>query len=284
MWNRGDLKRRGQAAFKKNYWYCVLVALVLTVFVSGGSSVLSGDIHNPFHDSGEEVNININGQNFEEIFDNLGEDLEESIFSGNQAFGGFSGSAAERALNEGVQMAGNLFSNLPVGVLTVVGSLGALFGLMAVAIGIFVFNVIEVGGCQFFMENSYSKPGPGLLFSGFNGGHYSSIVLTQFLRGLFTFLWTLLFVIPGIVKSYEYYMIPYLLAENPAMEREEAFRISKQMMHGNKWAAFVLDLSFIGWIILDAITFGLVGLFWLNPYRYATKAELFYALRPQQMS
>ena len=66
---------------------------------------------------------------------------------------------------------------------------------------------------------------------------------------------------PGIIKSYEYRMIPYILAENPSINWREAFRLSKAMMDGQKWNTFVLDLSFIGWDLLSAVTGGLLGLF-----------------------
>ena len=102
-----------------------------------------------------------------------------------------------------------------------------------------------------------------------------NIVLTMFLKNLFTTLWTLLLVVPGIVKHYEYLMIPYILAENPGMDRKEAFKISKRMMDGQKMDTFILDLSFIGWAFLSAITCGIVGIFYANPYREATFAELY---------
>ena len=70
-------------------------------------------------------------------------------------------------------------------------------------------------------------------------------------------------------------MVPYLLAEYPDMSRQEAFARSKEMMYGQKWRAFVLDLSFLGWNILSGITFGIVGLFYGRPYQDATDAELY---------
>ena len=70
-------------------------------------------------------------------------------------------------------------------------------------------------------------------------------------------------------------MVPYILAENPAMNRKEAFLISKKMMMGQKWNAFVLDLSFLGWRCLEAITFGILGIFYVEPYVQATIAELY---------
>ena len=140
---------------------------------------------------------------------------------------------------------------------------------------IFVGNLFEVGGCRFYEENSEHKTRIALIVDGFLNGAYLRNVATIFCRDLYTVLWTLCLIIPGIVKSYEYKMIPYILAENPRISRKRAFEISKNMMDGEKWNAFVLDLSFIGWILLSAITCGIVGIFYVNPYREATFAELY---------
>ena len=128
---------------------------------------------------------------------------------------------------------------------------------------------------RYFVLNQTEMPTVGYLGYGFKTGHYGNIVLVMFLRDLFTFLWTLLFVVPGIIKHYEYLMVPYILAENPGMGREEAFLISKKMMMGQKWEVFVLDLSFLGWRILEYITFGIVGIFYVEPYYQGTMAELY---------
>ncbi|MCI5649263.1 MAG: DUF975 family protein [Fusicatenibacter sp.] len=105
------------------------------------------------------------------------------------------------------------------------------------------------------------------------------MVLTMFLRDLYIGLWSLLLVIPGIIKSYEYRMVPYLLADCPELDRTEAFRISREMMYGQKMNAFVLDLSFIGWHLLSACTCNLVGVFFTQPYVNTTNAELFLQLK-----
>ena len=91
-------------------------------------------------------------------------------------------------------------------------------------------------------------------------------------------LWLLLLVVPGIIKAYEYSMIPYLLAENPSLSASEAFSLSKQMTTGQKMDLFVLDLSFLGWIILGAICCG-IGLLFVQPYPEATKAEVYLILK-----
>ena len=103
----------------------------------------------------------------------------------------------------------------------------------------------------------------------------------MFLRDLFIALWTLLLIVPGIIKGYAYRMVPYILAENPDMNYKEALDLSSKMMYGNKWKSFVLDLSFIGWIILSILTFGILLLFYVNPYIGSTNAELYKAIKAE---
>ncbi|HIX29116.1 MAG TPA: DUF975 family protein [Candidatus Blautia stercoravium] len=151
--------------------------------------------------------------------------------------------------------------------------------LIALLVEILVWNVFAVGGCRFFVENrDYSAPASKLLF-GFQGSHYGNVVWVMFLMGLKIFLWTLLLIIPGIIKAYEYMMVPYILAEQPDINQADAFAISRQLMMNQKFDAFVLQLSFIGWYLLAACTCGIVGIFWSVPYYHATEAELYAVLR-----
>lgn len=161
-----------------------------------------------------------------------------------------------------------LFSALALGALLILGSIFIL-------LKIFVGNVLEVGARGFYIENLYSAPSVGKILAPFRSGQYWNIVKIMFFRDLFIFLWTLLLVIPGIVKSYEYKMIPYLLAENPGMSKQEAFDRTREMMYGQKGNAFVLDLSFLPWLFLNAFTFNILGIFYLQPYMDATQAELY---------
>lgn len=79
-------------------------------------------------------------------------------------------------------------------------------------------------------------------------------------------------------------MIPYILAENPKIQRKKAFKLSKEMMKGNKWKTFILDLSFLGWELLSIFTFGLLNIFYINPYKVATTVELYEVLKEQIIS
>ena len=220
MWNRAELKMRGNMAFKKNYVSVVVVALLMGIFgtVSGESSA-------------RRVSEN------------------SDIYSGN-------------LFNVG------MITGLLAGIATVVI-------LIVLVAKVFVGNLLKMGGYRFFILNQTAQPGIGTLPDGFRSGHYVNIVLTMFLRDLFTALWSLLLVVPGIVKHYEYLMVPYIIAENPAMDYKEAFQISKQMMDGEKMEAFIMDLSFLGWYLLSAVTCGLLAIFYVNPYVQASFAEMY---------
>ena len=220
MWNRAELKMRGNMAFKKNYVSAVVVALLMGIFgtVSGESSA-------------RRVSEN------------------SDIYSGNLS-------------NVG------MITGLLAGIATVVI-------LIVLVAKVFVGNLLKMGGYRFFILNQTAQPGIGTLLDGFRSGHYVNIVLTMFLRDLFTALWSLLLVVPGIVKHYEYLMVPYIIAENPAMDYKEAFQISKQMMDGEKMEAFIMDLSFLGWYLLSAVTCGLLAIFYVNPYVQASFAEMY---------
>ncbi len=147
--------------------------------------------------------------------------------------------------------------------------------IVMVLFWLLVSTVLEVGGRRFFILNRMERAPIRTFFSIFGCGHYGNVVKTIALRDIFELLWGLLLVVPGIVKHYEYLMIPYIMAENPDMDRKEAFEISRRMMYGEKWQTFILGLSFIGWDILSVLTFGLVGIFWVYPYQDATYAELY---------
>ena len=189
-------------------------------------------------------------------------------------FGTVSGESSARRVSENSDIySGNLFNaGMITGLLTGIATVVILIVLVA---KVFVGNLLKMGGYRFFILNQTAQPGIGTLLDGFRSGHYVNIVLTMFLRDLFTTLWSLLLVVPGIVKHYEYLMVPYIIAENPAMDYKEAFQISKQMMDGEKMEAFIMDLSFLGWYLLSAVTCGLLAIFYVNPYVQASFAEMY---------
>ena len=149
--------------------------------------------------------------------------------------------------------------------------------VISILLKVFVFNPLEVGCYGFFKENvKRGDADLGVLKTGFQ--MYGHTFATLLLRDVFLLLWTLLFIVPGFIKSYSYRMVPFILRDHPELSAKEVIKASQDMMYGHKWNTFVLDLSFIGWILLSAITVGLVGVFWTNPYMQSTNAALYLKL------
>lgn len=229
MWDRKELKAKGKAAFKANYWKCVIVALIFALFLGGGASAGKNKV--------DDANDGDSGQK-------LVEELRQ----------------------------------MPTEVVGVIA--GALVGvsLIATAVKLLVVNPLGVGCKRFFLVNSDAPAELNELGYSFKNG-YGSAVLAMFLRDLFIALWTMLLIVPGIIKAYSYRMVPYILAENPNVGGMEAIKRSKEMMKGHKWNAFILDLSFIGWILVAVFTADIAGVLWTNPYMEATNAELYKAIK-----
>lgn len=108
---------------------------------------------------------------------------------------------------------------------------------------------------------------------------YRRNVKTMFLQTVYICLWSLLLVIPGIVKAYEYRLTGYIMAENPDMTTKEVLMRSKEMMKGNKMKAFLLDVSFLPWFFLSTLTMGLLSTFYVMPYYALTGAALYEAIK-----
>ena len=119
----------------------------------------------------------------------------------------------------------------------------------------------------------------GVLFEGFQD--YGRIFVTMLLQAVYTILWSLLLVIPGIIKSYSYAMTSFILKDEPEMKNNAAIEKSMAMMEGNKMKLFMLDLSFIGWAILCIFTFG-IGFLFLQPYVAISRAAFYEDLKAQQ--
>lgn len=138
----------------------------------------------------------------------------------------------------------------------------------------FVGGAVTLGYCRFNKNMiGYTEPQFKDLFSRFD--IFWKAFCMRLLIIIFTFLWTLLLIIPGIIAGFSYAMTPYILEENPNMGAYEAIMASKEMMRGNKWRLFCLDISFIGWAILCVFTCG-IGLLWLIPYTSAATAAFYF--------
>ena len=174
----------------------------------------------------------------------------------------------------------NFFSNPLIAMTTIFIIVLAFMVGLVIAFGwsAFVAGPITVGKNRYFMEHRGFGSRFERLFWAFRSGRYMNVVKIMFWREVKIFLWSLLFIIPGIIKAYEYCMVPYILAENPQISSKRAFELSKQMTKGEKWKIFVLGLSFYGWILLGLLCC-CVGQFFVMPYIEATYAELYQVMR-----
>ena len=267
VWTRPELRERGRMAFQRNYWWCVLAALILMLITGGGSS---GRSNNDKKQSNSYTTKNVYSIN-----------LGDEMTSAKSTF------SKENITNKVGSSVGGFTYTLGKAAYGIAGGVLSLFFIVlilaiivfAIILQVLVFNPLEMGGRKFFLQNALAKQDNISSFlDAFKNGYYGNVVVTMLVKDVKVFLWSLLLIIPGIVKAYEYRMVPYILAEHPELSYSEVLRISSEMMDGQKWNAFVLDLSFIGWYILGAFTCGILNIFWVNPYVYATDAELYLEL------
>lgn len=153
------------------------------------------------------------------------------------------------------------------------GILAILLAVVSVLFNIFISSPLEIGYQRFYLMNRDITPSFKTLFFSFTSAEYLNIVKIQLLRNLKIILWSFLFVIPGIVKAYEYSMIPFLLAENPSLSNERAFALSREMTNGQKLNMWILKLSFIGWYLLGSLL--IIGKVFVDVYLVATFTELY---------
>jgi len=172
----------------------------------------------------------------------------------------------------------NYFNNInPAFVISVLGISVTVFAI-SIIVALFLFNPLEVGGRRYYVQSAQYFDNRRCFRFAFDENNYISIVGAMALKSLYLFLWTLLFIIPGIVKSYSYRMVPYILADNPNIGASRAIELSNKMTYGHKFDMFILDLSFLGWYFLGLLCFG-VGTLFVKPYEHATNAELYLTLR-----
>lgn len=161
-------------------------------------------------------------------------------------------------------------------VFTSFATVSSLLSFVSLILG----GVIQLGYVRFLLkQHDRQEAAVSDLFSQFD--RFSAGFLQSLLRTLYTILWSLLLLIPGIVKSYSYAMTPFILAEHPELTASQAIDASKEMMEGFKGHLFMLELTFLGWDLLNILTLG-IGSLWLNPYKEATHAAFYRELQAQR--
>lgn len=233
-----DFRAIAREALRGRWGLAVITGLIATLL--GGAASIGPELEIELSESGRNLGVAIGGQ---------------QIFSTAET-GHFVWSPAL----ESVLLGG-------AAIITVVA---LVFGVLYFILG----SVIGVGYSKFNLDlvDQQSEPNMGTMFGYFP--HWKTTAAAKLLQSVYIFLWSLLFIIPGIVASYSYAMTNYILAERKDLTASEALRLSKEMMYGNRWRLFCLQFSFIGWGILSALTLG-IGDLWLNPYTEAATAAFY---------
>lgn len=242
MWTCSLLKQNARRALSGTYWRVFALCLLLTI-VGVGSYSTTASYH------------------FETGMDRLNTMFRGEVWTG------------EAPQND----VWRLLSEIPPAVLGIVVLILFIALVISVLWASFILAPLIVGRNRFFMENRQS-PAPLRTVTTVFRPPYLNVVKVSFLVNLKILLGCVLLLVPGIYWTYCYLMVPYLLAENPYMSTTRAMQLSREMMRGEKWHAFVLGLSFLGWAVLGALTLG-IGMLFLEPYYQATTAELYAALR-----
>ncbi|MBU5311332.1 DUF975 family protein [Tissierella carlieri] len=239
MWSRESIKNYAKDFLRKYYWKTFLVCLIVAII---GNSSGNGQVR------------------------------LSTEYSQNQTINGVRNKIALESNNPVLNFTIRKLGRSPIFYISkgLIIAMIIFFIILLITVG----YALEVGKNRFFLRGFKDDVSINNLFSTFNSNEYFGIVKTQFIRGLYNLLWTLLLIIPGIIKAYEYSMVPYILSEEPNLPSDEVISRSRRMTDGHKMDMFVLDLSFLGWYILGLFFFGIGGIF-VNPYKEATMARLY---------
>lgn len=302
MWNIKDVKKNGKKLLKNNIWTLIFLTLFTSIFI--GEYMINNDGFSNLktvyyyvierdktsQDKGIFYFINeytdkiitqtLTGNKNDNVFGRVTQSVNEYNEKNNIYKGVFYG--AFNVITKGhsqVQNAMNSVFNYPNNNANknIVLIITALIGLL---IRIFLHYPIMVGETRIYLESkNYPKTKIKRITFAFKKKRYLNCVKTILLMNIRQFLWNFT-IIGGIIKKYSYKMVTYIIAENPNIKAKDAIKISEEMMRGNKFKAFKLDLSFIGWYILQYATFGLLGIV-ISPYYTATYTELYSCLRKE---
>jgi hypothetical protein len=242
MWDRSIIKSNAKLALRGRYWLCLGASLVCAIltgsFFSQGSSVKTVF----------QIPDNFNSYSYY----GSRHDFRNALYNFLHSFG--------------------ISHLLPLIFIVIIPLL-----MLWLAYSIFVVPAFEIGESRFYVHNRFRDMRFSAIFSGFTANWLNTVVV-KLITNLIIFGWTLLFVIPGIIATLRYSMVNYILSDNPNLSGPRAREISNQLTMGEKGSIFVFRLSFIGWVLLCGMTFG-IGFIFLRPYTRASFAELYIFLR-----
>lgn len=292
MWNRAELKSKSKKFLKAN----IATAILICIFYSFVSGIFGNNtfLETASDTATQKYSEAVETGQFEDYENYLNDNsferedgkipyyfyLYKTNFSPNQ-FKEIYGLDLESPNNVGLKLAlggGHRVFLTPFQ--------ATAFGILSLITSIFILNPITIGFKRYFINgnrNLDKKEKFGIIFSSFKDGSWNKVGLKLFIENLYLSLWYSLFILPGIYKTYQYFYVDYILADNPKLSLKEAINISKEMTSSDKMNIFVLGISFLGWRILSLLFLGL-GFTILVPYIEGTYANLYLTVKNQKFN
>ena len=296
MRSRKELKKSGLKSLKKHYLVFVLICVIASFIGSEFNNSLSiTKIEKSFFNDNNTVVENINKKTVKKIKEDTNIDIDNKIKEvkdnrnkikkkySNKIFENKRGVFASivNIIDEGSLYLTIFFAiKSMVGVASVSSIISVILSfIIYFSFWLFFVNIFKIISRRIFLEGRiYKKIAIKDSLFLIRVKKWFNSTKVMFRVFIYQFLWNLT-IVGGIIKRYSYYMVPYIMAENPSIKSRDAIKLSRDMMNGHKFECFVLELSFIGWEILGVLTFGLLDIFFTNSYQVTTFSEYYYDLR-----
>lgn len=263
IWTRTELKEQAKEALHRNYWKVVLVSFLSLFFCYGFFGGGSHDNHTVQNASTKIV--------AEEAADMMQKNDVPTEETEPEEWG-----SPRNSVN-------TTSKNTQIIAMTIFFLIAGVILVFLYALQVLLIFPFRVGVSRFMIKSIDDTANVREIAYGFDHS-YKNVIKTMFHYDIRIFLWTLLFIIPGFYKQYQYRMVPYILAERPDMNYREVLQKSADMMEGHKWKTFVLDLSFILWHICGLMTCGILEIFYVVPWQDLTFAALYRKLSTPETS
>ena len=286
-----EMKKIAKQNIKSNYIKNLLLVFICGLLMSGGFNFMSNNILDV--DISKQENVRLlnmydkqsNSDALNEILHKTEVDKKVEKYVSNE----YNQGVLSKAVNEVFSNRSFTFSilnglNKILGGAVSVAVVIIVANLVFVVIKILFISVLEIGRNRYFLEQRrYEKTNMDRLLYSYKSKKNFSLAWILFVKSVYLFLWSIT-IVGWFIKYYEYRMIPYVLAENPNIKRKEAFKLSKELMRGDKFNLFKLHLSLIGWKILGLLTFNLLNIFFTNIYIETLHTEFYATMRKEKLN
>jgi uncharacterized membrane protein len=295
MWSIRNVKKGGREILKSNIWTLITIGIFMTLII-GKYTINRNSFYNlqiVYEYLGDKKFPELNEINQEEIMNRYAGYALSQFFTGNMTTI-INEYNTKNAVSKGVIFGiFNVYTKNQMQIQNFINAIRdfqyqetnisinfIIASIIGLLIRIFISNPIQIGESRVYLESiKYRKTRIKRLTYAFKKERYWNSVKTVMIKEIFQLLWNIT-IIGGIIKYYSYKMVTYIIAENPDIKPLDAIKMSREMMNGNKLKTFKLDLSFIGWNILQYITFGIIGIY-VTPYWTATYTMLYVELRKE---